>query len=109
MIHDADTTRLEAHDRRRAISLLASRSHKTELPTAAHVNQSPTLNAVVENACCRNGAYTTAACRTSATKTASHSHLLENAPTNALCSSERALKTVNREKSTKVVNAMVCA
>jgi hypothetical protein len=39
----------------RVIILLTSRTHKTELATAAQTSQSPTLKAVVENASCRTG------------------------------------------------------
>jgi hypothetical protein len=39
----------------RVKSLLNSRSHSTELATAAQRSQSPTLKFTVENACCRNG------------------------------------------------------
>ena len=39
----------------RAMILLASRSHNTELPTAAHRSQSMKLKLTVENACCKNG------------------------------------------------------
>jgi hypothetical protein len=39
----------------RIIILLTSRTHKTELATAAQTSQSPTLKAVVENASCRTG------------------------------------------------------
>ena len=37
-------------------SLPSSRSHRTELATAAHRSQSPALKLTVEKACCRNGA-----------------------------------------------------
>jgi hypothetical protein len=50
----------------------------------------------------------TAACNKSDNRTAPQSYWLENSPTNALRSSERALKTVNREKNTRVVKAIVC-
>jgi hypothetical protein len=44
-----------SHFRRdRAISLLSSRSHTTELATVTQNSQSPALKAAVENACCRN-------------------------------------------------------
>ena len=36
-------------------ALPSSRSHRTELATAPQRSQSPKPNAVVENACCRNG------------------------------------------------------
>jgi hypothetical protein len=36
-------------------SLLNSRSHSTELATAAQRSQSPALRLTVENACCKNG------------------------------------------------------
>ena len=39
----------------RVMALLSSRSHSTELPTAVQMSQSPRLNAVVENARCKNG------------------------------------------------------
>src|SRR5512146_651287 len=76
------------------ISLPNSRSHSTELAMARQKSQSPARNSTVENACCRNGMYITAACSKSDNRTAPHSHLLLNSPTNALHSSERALKTL---------------
>ena len=39
----------------RIATLLNSRSHSTELATAAQRSQSPKLKLTVENACCRNG------------------------------------------------------
>jgi hypothetical protein len=39
----------------RVMILLNSRSHSTELATAAQRNQSPRLKLTVEKACCRNG------------------------------------------------------
>ena len=39
----------------RVTTLLNSRSHSTELATAAQRSQSPKLKLTVENACCRNG------------------------------------------------------
>ena len=39
----------------RMIILLNSRSHSTELATAAHFSQSLKLRLTVEKACCRNG------------------------------------------------------
>jgi hypothetical protein len=39
----------------RVTTLLNSRSHNTELATAAQYSQSPRLKLTVENACCRNG------------------------------------------------------
>jgi hypothetical protein len=41
--------------------------------------------------------------------TAAQIQWLLKSPTNALCSSDRELKTVNIEKNTSVVNAIVCA
>jgi hypothetical protein len=38
----------------RVTTLLNSRSHSTELATAAQPSQSPGLKLTVENACCRN-------------------------------------------------------
>ena len=49
----------------RVISLCSSRSHNTELATMRRRSQSPALKATVENAFCRNGMYTTAACNDS--------------------------------------------
>ena len=40
---------------RRVTILLSSRSHSTELATAAQISQSPKLRLAVENACCKNG------------------------------------------------------
>lgn len=40
---------------RRVTILLNSRSHSTELATAAQRSQSPKLKLAVENACCKNG------------------------------------------------------
>src|SRR4051812_16182460 len=90
----------------RVSSFLVSVNHRTELPTAAHTNQSRALNATVENASCRNGTCITAACNSADNSTAPHSQGFENSPTNALRSSDRALNTVNSEKNTMVVNAI---
>ena len=68
----------------RFANLLNSRSHSTELATAVQNSQSSHLKATVENACCRNGIYITAACNTREDRTAPHNHLFENIPTNAL-------------------------
>jgi hypothetical protein len=40
---------------RRIATLLSSRSHSTELPTAAHCSQSAALKLTVEKACWRTG------------------------------------------------------
>src|SRR5215212_5798064 len=93
----------------RQSNLLSSRNQITELATPAQRNQSLKLKLTVENACCRNGVYTTATCNNSDKATAPQSHLLDHRSANALRSSERALKTVNIEKKTIVVKAIVCA
>src|SRR5688572_32994843 len=92
-----------------ATILLISRSHTTELPTAAHFSQSSALNPTVENAFCSAGVYTTRSCSPRDNPTAAHSQGFENSPLNALRSSDRELNTANSEKNTRVVNPIVCA
>src|SRR5689334_8198083 len=91
------------------ISLTSSRTHNTELATMRQRTQSASVSAVVEKAFCKNGTYTTAICNSTDSNVAPHSQRFENSPSKALLSSDRDENTVNKEKNTSVVNAIVCA
>ena len=93
----------------RATNFFNSVSHRTELATAIHNNQSPALSGTVANASFSRGAFTTITWRASENVKADHSHRLVKRPLKALRRSDRVLRALNNCESTSTVTPAVRA